>query len=121
MTSTGPRPATRPHPAVRGPGAKSSDVVAWLSAIERDARRAAHALDEHAVTVYKGIRKSSRVPWGIDKIPAARRMRRHIQRIARAHEYAANSARAARADWIGTFGSPGSVRQVRASGIDFTK
>ncbi len=113
--------AARGNPATKSPGGKSSEIIAWFTAIERDCRGAARALDEQAITLAIGVRKSSKLPGGVDKMMAARRIRKHIQRMARAAEYEAQAARAARNEWISIFGEPGSRANIRKQGIDFTK
>jgi hypothetical protein len=112
--------AGRVHPAVKGPGKLASEVLAWYTAIERDARRASQALDEHAVTVYRGVIKAKALPFGFNRVVAAQRQRRNIVRMARAFEHAANLAKASRLQWKSTF-AEGDVAKVRATGFDMSK
>lgn len=115
-----PPAGIRRHPAIGGPGKKASDVLAWLSAIERHEAGAARALDEHAVTVYRGIIRAKALPFGFNRMVAAQRQRRNILRMARACEHAAQLARASRLQWKTTF-AEGDVAKVRTTGFDMSK
>lgn len=111
----------RPNPAAGSPGAKASEVLAYVKRIERDEEVSARHLRENAQVIYLGIKKTSRIPKGIDKIPAARRQRRQMLRMAAAAEAKASAARAFRYKWIQTFGSPGSKESIKKGGIDTTQ
>jgi hypothetical protein len=120
QTVASPPVARRAHPALAGPGKKASDVLNWLSAMERDSAGAARALDEHAVTVYRGILRAKALPFGLNRVVAAQRQRRNILRMARAYEHAAQLARASKLQWKTTF-AEGDVAKVRTTGFDMSK
>lgn len=109
---------SRINPATKSPGASSPEILAWASAIERDARRAGTALEATSVDIYKGITKSSTVPAWVQKRVAAVKMRLLIRRMAAAQVQLAHNARAFQIAWRGAFGEPGNKANVR-SGIKF--
>src|SRR3954462_8912256 len=112
---------TSVRPAAMSMGAKGSSILIYVKRIERDADAAAKYLRENAQTIYLGIRKSGRLPKGVDKIPAARRQRRQMLKMAAAAEAEANAAQVFRYKWIQAFGRPGSTESIRKGGIDVTQ
>jgi hypothetical protein len=112
---------TTVRPAAMSMGAKGSTILLYVRRIERDADAQAKHLRENAQVIYLGIKKTSRIPKGIDKIPAARRQRRQMLKMAAAAEAQANAARVFRYKWIQTFGRPGSAESVKKGGIDTTQ
>lgn len=111
----------RANPAAGSPGRKGSEVLEYVERCEKDLRAYADNLRENAQVIYLGVKKTSRVPKGIDKIPAARRQRRQMLKMAAGAEAAANAAQAFRYRWIQTFGRPGSKESIKKGGIDTTQ
>lgn len=79
------------------------------------------ACQERAQTVYLGIKKSSKVPFGVDKIMAARRQRKAILRMAAGYEMVELGAKAAIGMLNHDFGQTGSQQRIRNAGFDLTK
>lgn len=104
--------------STRLPGPKASEILRWAEQVEDDAAAAAKALREEAQIVYLGIRNSGRLPAGIEKIPAARRVRRPLLKAADTAEGVAVSMRTFRHAWLAQFGDPNSVANRRKRGID---
>jgi hypothetical protein len=86
-------PTQRAHPATRGDWKTATDVIAWAQACARDSGRGAAATDEAAVKLYFEIKKSSKVPAGLNKLTVAIAARRELRRCARHLEAAEKSYR----------------------------
>jgi hypothetical protein len=92
-----------------------------MKVIENDLGVYEKHLREHAQTIYLGIRKASRVPAGIDKIPAARAQRRQCLKVAAACGSGSNAAAAFRYGWVRRLGQPGTKEAIRKQGFDLTQ
>lgn len=109
---------TRRHPAHGGSGNKISDVFGWEKKLEDDSKAGSSIVYEEAQAVYRGIRNSSKVPGGLDKLGAARRQRRLLNRAAAALEEAGKNFRAARVAGTKDLGS--AQERKGNKGIDMT-
>lgn len=110
----------RPNPAARPPGRKGSEVISWIQIIEADLVTYERRLREHSHLIYRGIRKSSKVPGGVDKMYAARAMRRDLLKVSAAAGMSANLAHQFRINWYRRLGQPAS-RAIRNQGFDLEK
>jgi hypothetical protein len=106
------------NPSTRLPGPTASEILAWAEKVEDSAAVAAKALREEAQIVYMGIRNSGKLPAGIEKIPAARRVRRPLLKTAEMFEASAVAMRTFRHAWLSQFGDPNSINNRRKRGID---
>jgi hypothetical protein len=86
-------PTQRAHPASKGGWKTATDVIAWAQACARDSGRGAAATDEAAVKLYFEIKRSSKVPAGLNKLTVAIAARRELRRCARHLEAAEKSYR----------------------------
>lgn len=110
----------RANPSQKHPGRRDVEILAYVEACERDLGIYATNLRENAHLVYLGIKKTSRLPKGVDKIPAARRQRRAMLKMAAGAETAAAAANQFRFSWYQSFGRPGSREGIKKTGIEFT-
>jgi hypothetical protein len=108
----------RPNPAQKNMGVKSSDILAWAETIEDDLNRYHRALREKSHTYYLGVKKSSRIPTGIDKIPVAKAQRRNLLRVVAALAAAEGNMRRFRFGHISRFGNPGSKEAIKKTGFN---
>lgn len=116
-------------PAVKtGVRAATSDMGNTLTSLRAyysrnlaEGRGGARACRERAQTVYLGIRKSSKVPYGLDKLLAARRQRKAMLRMAAGYEMVELAAKAAIGMLNADFGTPGSQQHARKTGFDMQK
>jgi hypothetical protein len=102
-------------------GQSMTTLRAYYSRVLAEARGSQRALRERAQTVYLGIVKSSRMPYGIDKRMSARRQRKAILRMAAGYEMAELGAKAAIGMLNADFGTPGTQQAIRKTGFDMTK
>lgn len=112
----------RTHPAKHMDGLyTASGVLAYLRSGQRHDQSGADATHEAAQTLYKAIKASSKLPYGVDKLMAARRVRKAMKRVAAAREEAARASSAASAIFIGAVGDPRSVKAAGKRGLDPTR
>lgn len=107
--------ATRESPTASGKP-KASEILRDAAAKEREARDRSRAYQEYGQTLYIQIRNTGWLPGGVDKIIAAKRMRRPILKAAEAAAVEATLWHTLRATWLGQFGDPSAARN---KGIDF--
>lgn len=118
-SSGAPKQASRA--ATSDMGNSLSSLRAYYTRIMAESRASAATLRERAQTVYLGIKKSSKMPGGVDKIMAARKQRKAILRMAVGYEMAEQAAKAAIGMLNAEFGTPGTQQNLRRTGFDMTK
>lgn len=106
------------NPSTRLPGPKASEILAWAERAEDSAVAAGKAFREEAQIVYIGIKNSSKLPFGVEKIPAARRQRKILLKAADTADGVAVYLRSFRHAWLSQFGDPNSLANRRKRGID---
>lgn len=107
---------TREFPGAGGKP-KASEILQDARAREQDARDRSRALQEYGQTLYLQIRNTGWLPGGVDKLIAARRMRKPILKAAEACAVEATLWHTFRATWLGQFGDPTAARK---QSVDFT-
>jgi hypothetical protein len=118
-TSTAPR-VTVKSAAAKEMGKNLTTLRTYYRGIMAEGRAGKVACQERAQTVYLGIKKSSKFPYGVDKIMAARRQRKAILRMAAGYEMVELAAKAAIGMLNHDFGAT-DHQQLRNSGFDLTK
>lgn len=96
---------------------KASEILQDAREREREARDRSRALAEYAQTLYLQIKNTGWLPGGVDKLIAARRMRKPLLKAAEAAAVEATLMHTFRATWLGQFGDPTAARK---QSVDFT-
>lgn len=118
-TTTAPR-VTVKSAAAGDMGRTLSTLRTYYHRIMAEGRAGKTASQERAQTVYLGVKRSSKLPGGVDKILAARRQRKAMLRIAAGYEMVELAAKAAIGMLNHDFGAT-SAQQLRNNGFDLTK
>jgi hypothetical protein len=106
--------------AARDMGKSLSSLRAYYRGIVGEGRAGKTAARERAQTVYLGVKKSSKYPFGVDKMMAARRQKKAMLRIAAGYEMVELGAAAAIGMLNHDFGA-NAAQQLRNNGFDLTK
>lgn len=119
-TQTKSQPAPRSterkvkHPATKMDDVlKGSGFMLWLESIRAHSTEGSDAMATVATIVSTGIRKSSKVPFGIDRILVSRRMRRGINHLAALELETARMASAVANEYMRFFGDPESPNRAQ--------
>lgn len=109
QTAHGQATKTMAHPAKRRDDLnKGSGLLRWIDRCRAHSAQGSDAATEAAQILYHLILRSSKMPLGIDKQIAARRIRRAILHAAKVEMEAARAWSAAGHLVRGEFGDPGS-------------
>jgi hypothetical protein len=96
---------------------KASEILQASRERERDCRDRARGKAEYAQILYMQIKNTGWLPGGVDKLIAARRMRKPLLKAAEAALIDATMEHTFRSNWLKTFGDPGAARK---QSVDFT-
>lgn len=103
---------TRTHPAAQhGDVLTGTGFLTYLNRVRSHAIAGSDALSVAADIMSQGIRKSSRVPGGIDKLLVARRIKKGITHMSMLELEIARTATAVAHHYRMSFGDPGTGRQ----------
>jgi hypothetical protein len=111
----------RIHPARHTPDLTGSGVLRWMRACNRHEQEGCDATREVGQFLYRAVVASSRMPGGLDKRLAARRLRKAVVHAAVAQEEAATAFSAAQSIYLGLFGDPRSRANRAKRGFDPNK
>jgi hypothetical protein len=118
-TATKAAPAARTHPAKHLPELTGSGVLRWMRTVGRHEIEGSDATREVAQLLYRAVMRSGKLPGGVDRILAARRLRKAVLHAAVAQEEAARAFSAAQSVYLAQFGEPS--RRVADRGFDPTR
>lgn len=107
--------ATADYPSGGGKP-KASEILQASRRREQDCRDRARAKAEYGQILYLQIRNTGWLPGGVDKLLAARRMRKPLLKAAEAALIDANLEHTFRSNWLKTFGDPTTARK---QSVDF--
>jgi hypothetical protein len=112
----GPHPATNTDDLLTGTG-----ILKWLESIRAVEAEGSDATALAADIIARGVRKSSKIPWGLNRIVVARRMRKAINHMAALQLEQARTASAVASIYRGFFGDPSTLKAASRQGLDPTR